>query len=151
MQPFCKSGIADTGLVLDDKKDLPFFRILYIPKYLFLFRINSPVFKEVYPVAISFPDNFSFPEQEKEMVPGRPAVDVCIEGNICDSTARVAADIVEDGTPVFIVQQLFDPAKDQRAEFDRPKTASTIPMTQSAWTQSGSRKKDMLASAPEAS
>jgi len=61
------------------------------------------------------------------MVPGRPAVDVCIEGNICDSTARVAADIVEDGTPVFVVQQLFDPAKDQRAEFDRPKTGEYNP------------------------
>jgi len=61
------------------------------------------------------------------MVPSRPAIDVCIEGNICDSTARVAADIVEDGTPVFVVQQRFDPAKDQWDAFEDRKKSEYSP------------------------
>jgi hypothetical protein len=78
----------------------------------------------VHLVAIVFPDNFSFLEQEKEMELDRPSVDGSIEGNIRDSTTRVAADVLKDGTAFFIFQQFLNPAKDQRAEFDRPKAGN---------------------------
>ncbi|MFZ1127271.1 hypothetical protein, partial [Methanoregula sp.] len=89
MQPLCKSGIANAGLVPDGNEDLPFPGIPDISVYLFSLRTRSAVFKMVYLVAIVFPDNFSFSEEEKKMVFDGSPVDVCIEGNICDSTARM--------------------------------------------------------------
>ena len=85
------------------------------------------------------------------MVSDRPAVDVCIKGNICDSTAGMAADIIKDSAPVFVVQQRFDPAKDQRDAFEDRKKSEYSPVMQLTWIQSGSWKKDIFASAPAAS
>jgi hypothetical protein len=81
----------------------------------------------VHLVAIVFPDNFSFPEQEEEMVFDRPPINGSIEGNIRDSTSRVAADVLKDGAAVFIVQQFLDPAKDERDTFEESETTECSP------------------------
>ena len=45
-------------------------------------------------------------------------VDACIEGNISDSGARMFADIVNDGTQVFVVYRTLRSCQGPAVRFD---------------------------------
>ena len=115
MQPLCKSGIANARARPGWQRGSAVAKNTDISVYLFFSRTRSAVFKMVYLVAIVFPDNFSFPEEEKKMVFDGSPVDVCIEGNICDGPGRMTANVAVDQRARFLLfSSSLDPAKSRR-------------------------------------